>query len=437
MLHGADDPNRIGLLPHEKPPRESPSFRKGNWSINWINTIVVLSPPVLLLGAILYGVPLTLSTFIVGVVMYALNGLSITGGYHRLFSHRSYVAHPIVQQFFLWFGAGAMQGSCQWWSRNHRIHHQPASIDTDRDPYNAKRGFWYSHMGWMIMKQDYGILSYVDISDLKANKYVRWQHDNYLLCAMTTGIILPTVLCGLISGDWVGGYFYAAIGKVFFVHQSTFFINSLAHSSFFGATQPFSENHTSHDSVVCSLLALGEGYHNLHHEFPSDYRNALEWYQYDPTKWVIRTLEFLGFAKHLIRTPDAVLQRNRSTVQHNKAEREMAEAKRKLAQLDAKTAVPTVWTWADVESKVLNENRKLMVVGDYVLDIERPIQTGAGYTHKDQPMDWCKVHPGGYKILDAYIGKDATDAMTGDVYKHSEGAFNLLQHLRVASIKRD
>merc|ERR1711907_475601 len=134
----------------------------------------------------------------------------------------------------------------------------------------------------------------------------------------------------------------------------------------------------------------------------------------------------IGHAKHLVRVPNSVIERNMTTVSHDKAQR----------QLEKSVSVPAVWTWADIEEKVA-EGRKVMVVGNYVIDIARKIPTGSGYTHKDSAMDWGKVHPGGYKILDAYVGKDATEAMSGQVHRHSEGAFNLLQHLRVASLKHE
>jgi stearoyl-CoA desaturase (delta-9 desaturase) len=86
------------------------------------------------------------------LIYYSFMILTITAGYHRLFAHRAYKAHWFVEWFFCIFGAGAFQGSVKWWARGHRIHHR--YVDTDKDPYNAKRGFWYSHMGWMIMKQD-------------------------------------------------------------------------------------------------------------------------------------------------------------------------------------------------------------------------------------------------------------------------------------------
>lgn len=434
MLAGSDRPDRVGLLPTEQAKKPVPSWEKGDFKINWLNTTIITFPPLAVLGAIIYGVPLTWPTFVVAVVFYFLNGFGITVGYHRLFSHRAFVATRAAQEFLGFLGAGALQGSIKWWGRNHRIHHN--YIDTDKDPYNAKRGFLFSHLGWMVMKQDYSVLGYVDISDYHASKYIQNQHDYYMFYALTSGVILPTLICGLINGDWVGGYFYGALAKVVFVHHSTFFINSLAHSNLFGAEQNFSENHTSHDSFLCSILALGEGYHNFHHEFAQDYRNGIKWYQWDPSKWLIRGMEMLGHAKHLVRVPNSVIEQNTTTVSHNKAKRQLEASKKKLSELEKTVSVPAVWSWADIEEKVA-EGRKLMVVGNYVIDIDRKIPTGSGYTHKDTPMDWGKVHPGGYKILDAYIGKDATDAMSGQVHRHSEGAFNLLQHLRVASLKHE
>merc|ERR1711916_165631 len=118
-------------------------------------------------------------------------------------------------------------------------HHR--YIDTDLDPYNAKRGFFFSHVGWMLMKQDYSNLGHVDVSDLNASKAVRAQHVHYLKIAMLSGIVLPTLICGLGWGDWLGGYFYAALAKMVFVHHTTFFINSLAHSPLFAASQNFSD----------------------------------------------------------------------------------------------------------------------------------------------------------------------------------------------------
>jgi stearoyl-CoA desaturase (delta-9 desaturase) len=433
-MRGADKPGRVGLLPGEQCTKEQPSFRKGNYQINWLNAAVVLLPPVMLIYATLVlRVPLDARTFWVAVVAYFLNGWGITVGYHRMFSHRVCVAEPWVQALFLFLGAGAMQNSAKWWCRSHRIHHN--YIDTDKDPYNAKRGFVFSHMGWILMKQDVSTLGYVDTHDLNTSRLVKLQHKYYVPIALFSGIGLWTLICGLGWGDWMGGYFYAAIAKICFVHQSTFFINSLAHSNFFGAKQNFSENHTSHDSWVCAILSLGEGYHNFHHEFAQDYRNGIKWYHWDPTKWIIRTLEIFGQVRQVVRTPNSVIERNVATVKRNQSQRALEVSKQQLADIDARHDVPETWSWEKFQERV-RAGEKLLVVGHYVLDLQRPIPTGPGYTHKGRTMKWMQVHPGGSRLLEAYVGRDATAAMSGAVHAHSEGAFNLLQHLRVAHIDR-
>jgi stearoyl-CoA desaturase (delta-9 desaturase) len=78
--------------------------------------------------------------------------------------------------------------------------------------------------------------------------------------------------------------------------QSTFCVNSLAH--YLGET-PFDDKHTPRDHVITALVTIGEGYHNFHHQFPMDFRNAIRWYQYDPTKWFISVMSFFGLASHL------------------------------------------------------------------------------------------------------------------------------------------
>merc|ERR1719230_1985668 len=113
------------------------------------------------------------------------------------------------------------------WCLDHRAHHR--YTDTERDPYNIKRGFWYAHMGWLLKKRDKKRVK-ADISDLKRNSFLVWQHENYVPLALFTGIILPTVICGLGWGDWAGGFYIAAIACRVAMLQCTFCINSVAHS---------------------------------------------------------------------------------------------------------------------------------------------------------------------------------------------------------------
>jgi stearoyl-CoA desaturase (Delta-9 desaturase) len=114
------------------------------------------------------------------------------------------------------------------------------------------------------------------------------------------GIVVPTVACGLGWGDYYGGYFIAALTRLVFVHHSTFCVNSLAH---YAGDATYTDAHTARNSVITALVTLGEGYHNFHHEFPSDYRNGVEHWQYDPTKWFIRVCAAFGLAYNLKRFP--------------------------------------------------------------------------------------------------------------------------------------
>jgi len=119
--------------------------------INWLNTIILFGTPI----AALYGVtntPCSWKTFFFALSYYYFSGLGITAGYHRLFAHRSYEASWIVRLFLMLGGTAALEGSVKWWCGGHRVHHR--YTDTPKDPYNAKHGFWWAHMGWMLINAD-------------------------------------------------------------------------------------------------------------------------------------------------------------------------------------------------------------------------------------------------------------------------------------------
>lgn len=140
----------------------------------------------------------------------------ITAGYHRLWAHRSYNASRPLQYALAMFGAGAVEGSIRWWARGHRAHHR--YTDTDLDPYNAHKGLLWSHIGWMIVKprRKPGV---ADVSDLSKNDVVKWQHRHYLKLVFLMGVLFPTLVAGLGWGDWQGGYVYAGLLRLVFVHH--------------------------------------------------------------------------------------------------------------------------------------------------------------------------------------------------------------------------
>ena len=108
-----------------------------------------------------------------------LNGLSITGGYHRLWAHRAYEAHPLLKWFYAFWGAGALQNSILVWASDHRRHHRHVD-DNEKDPYSAGRGLWFSHMGWMLREYETNSPDDSNAPDLKKDPIVMWQDKHYV-----------------------------------------------------------------------------------------------------------------------------------------------------------------------------------------------------------------------------------------------------------------
>ena len=224
---------------------------------------------------------------------------AITAGYHRLYAHAAYRAHPIVEWFILFFGAAAFEQSAYRWASLHRTHHK--FVDTEKDPYNIKRGFFYAHMGWLILNKP--VMDYDNSVDLKKNSRIIFQHKYFQYLALASGLFLPLFI-GLATGHFVGVVLFAVGTRLAIVHHGTFFINSFAHT--FG-TSEYDPDSTAKDNFLGALLTNGEGYHNYHHRFPSDYRNGVRWHHWDPTKWTIWFLSKTNLAYELKRTPPSTI----------------------------------------------------------------------------------------------------------------------------------
>jgi stearoyl-CoA desaturase (delta-9 desaturase) len=250
---------------------------------------------------------------LLGVIWFALAGLSITGGYHRLFAHRAYAAHPLIRAFYLFFGAASVQNSALKWCADHRLHH--AKTDTDRDPYNIRRGFLWAHVGWVLSKEP--AAGRPRVADLDADPLMRIQDRFFIPLAVLSSAVLPFCL-GLIWGDPWGALLVAGFLRLVVQWHATFFVNSLAHCV---GSQPYGTRTTARDSFLVALATLGEGYHNFHHTFPTDYRNGVRWYHFDPTKWIVWTLSRVGLTARLKRVPRARLSEARAAA---RAERRAA-----------------------------------------------------------------------------------------------------------------
>ena len=248
-------------------------------------------------------------------VLFFFTGMSITAGYHRLWSHKTYEANIVVRVILAVGGAMALQNSILHWSSDHRVHHRHVD-DVNDDPYSAKRGLWFAHIGWML--REYQANRYSDYSncrDLQKDPVVMWQHKYYLPIVLAANFLITGFL-GWLNGDILGMMLVAGVLRLVLVHHVTFFINSLAH---FWGSQPFTDKNTARDNGILAFFTFGEGYHNFHHIFEYDYRNGIRWWQYDPTKWLIRSLSYVGLTKNLRRCPEERIEKAKAAMQLQRA----------------------------------------------------------------------------------------------------------------------
>lgn len=329
------------------------------------------------------GLPETVTFFAIWIAV----GLSVTAGYHRLFSHKTYQAAWPVRLFFLVFGAGALENSVLSWSADHRVHH--AHVDEERDPYNITKGFWWAHIGWIFFEAEPIPLSVV--RDLQEDPLVVWQDRWYKFIGLGVAFGIPLAV-GLATGNVLGCLLIGGVLRVVVSHHGTFFINSLCHMV---GRRPYSTEHSARDSAIMAVLAFGEGYHNYHHSFPFDYRNGVKAWQFDPAKWMIWLLERVGLARDLRRAPEAAVLKAKVEVQFEWAKeraREMAHDLRGQAEERLHEAYVRIET-ALGELHALQRRRRPAAL-EAETDPQLPLETrvGLAYHALEQALrDWKKT----------------------------------------------
>jgi len=251
-----------------------PSRKQPHQKIVWRNVILFAY----LHLAALYGVLLIftsakIATTIFAILMYQVSSIGITAGAHRLWSHRAYKAKWPLRVILIIFNTIAFQNHVYEWARDHRLHHKYS--ETNADPHNANRGFFFSHVGWLLCRKHPEIMEKgrgIDMSDLLNDPVVVFQKKYYKILMPLLCFVLPTILPVYCWGEsWANSWFVATMFRYTFSLNVTWLVNSAAHM---WGGRPYDRFINPSENIAVAFLALGEGWHNYHHVFPWDYKAA-------------------------------------------------------------------------------------------------------------------------------------------------------------------
>jgi stearoyl-CoA desaturase (delta-9 desaturase) len=219
--------------------------------------------------------------------------LAITGGYHRYFAHRSYKLRRVPQFVLAFVGASAAQKGPLWWAAHHRAHHKYS--DSERDIHSPKRGFWWSHVGWILCDK-YNKTDTDAIKDFAKYPELVWLDKHDWVAPWTLGF------ASYFIAGWSGliiGFFASTV----LLWHGTFSINSLAHV---WGRRVYETTDTSRNNAVLAVLTGGEGWHNNHHRYPWAARQGFRWWQVDMTYYVLVLFRGLGVVRGIRPVPAAV-----------------------------------------------------------------------------------------------------------------------------------
>ncbi|XP_075985858.1 acyl-CoA Delta-9 desaturase-like [Anticarsia gemmatalis] len=205
--------------------------------------------------------------------MIFFSGMGITCGVHRLFTHKSYKVNTPLKLFLIACYSSAGQNSIYQWVRDHRLHHKFS--DTEADPHNANRGFFFSHIGWLMMKKNEEVKKQgkkIDMSDITSDRMIMLQHKYFFIYKLVFCYIIPTYAVIYLCGEnWRCAVAWQCFIRFLFVLHNELSVNSFAH--IYGYT-PYNKNILPKQNRYVSTTTFGEGWHNYHHMFPFDYKAA-------------------------------------------------------------------------------------------------------------------------------------------------------------------
>uniref|UniRef100_A0A3Q3E274 stearoyl-CoA 9-desaturase n=1 Tax=Labrus bergylta TaxID=56723 RepID=A0A3Q3E274_9LABR len=261
----------------------------------WRNVILM---SLLHVGA-LYGLILlpyaSFSTLVWTAVCYLFSGLGVTAGVHRLWSHRSYKASFPLRVFLALANSMAFQNDIYDWARDHRVHHKHS--ETDADPHNATRGFFFAHIGWLLVRKHPDVIEKgkkLELTDLKADKVVMFQRRHYKLSVVILCFLVPMLVPWYFWGESLAvAYFVPGLLRYALMLNATWLVNSAAH---IWGNRPYDKTINPRENPLVAFTAIGEGFHNYHHTFPFDYSTSEFGCKLNLTTAFIDLMCFLGLA---------------------------------------------------------------------------------------------------------------------------------------------
>ncbi len=260
--------------------------------------------------------------------LYAVRMFGITAGYHRYFAHRSYKTSRWFQFALAWLGSMSIQKGVLWWAGLHRMHHRWS--DTPRDLHSPKqRGFWHSHVGW-IVSAEHDATDLSLIPDFAKYPELRWLNTWHWVPALVMALGCYA-LGGARAVVWGAG-----VSTVLLWH-GTFTINSLAHT---WGSRRYETADTSRNNLVLALITLGEGWHNNHHHYMNSANQGFFWWEVDVSYYALRALAAVGVVRDLRRPPAHVLRPKLAELATAKLAGARAAAEQRLAE--ARDAVAEV-----------------------------------------------------------------------------------------------
>eukprot|EP00090_Calanus_glacialis_P036639 TRINITY_DN6261_c0_g1_i1.p1 TRINITY_DN6261_c0_g1~~TRINITY_DN6261_c0_g1_i1.p1 ORF type:complete len:343 (-),score=76.93 TRINITY_DN6261_c0_g1_i1:75-1103(-) len=293
--HASESDEGKDLQNDSKPLAEEPYTRQIVWP-NIVKFIVLHS---LALYGLTFLPSLTWQSWIFLLATYQFSGAGITAGAHRLWSHKTYKAKYPLRLFLAIANSMAGENSIYIWTRDHRTHHKCS--ETVGDPHNANRGFFFAHMGWLMVRKHPEVIKEgktISMTDLENDPIVMFQHRHYIPCFLIVGFILPTLIPHLFWGESLTTAYFMAVVRYVAVLHFTWLVNSAAH--FYGM-KPYDRTIGPTENMAVSVLAMGEGFHNYHHTFPYDYSTS-EWGgSYNVTTLFIEAMAAIGQAYDLRR----------------------------------------------------------------------------------------------------------------------------------------